>query len=208
MRSSWSFSGRASAPRRRRARCDGRFEPRRVDRLQQVVDRVHLERLDGVLVEGGHENDGDGRLPIRPAARATSKPVSPGICTSRNTRSGVSRPMASSASRPLPACADHLHAADLVEQVAQLFPRQLLVVDHDGAQQVASGTGPLLAAPIIGISSVTEVPLPERARQPQLTLRAVDHAQPLVDVAEADAARERRRPAARPTCRARRRRPR
>ena len=29
------------------------------ERLQQVVDRVHLERADGVAVVGGDENDGD-----------------------------------------------------------------------------------------------------------------------------------------------------
>ena len=56
MRSSWSFSGPAGATRRR-ARCTAGFEPAAVDRLQQVVDRVDLERLDGVLVEGGDEND-------------------------------------------------------------------------------------------------------------------------------------------------------
>ena len=47
----------SASERRRRGPLDGLLEPRRLDRLQQVVDRVHLERLDRVLVERGDEHD-------------------------------------------------------------------------------------------------------------------------------------------------------
>ncbi len=36
---------------------DRDFEPRLIDRFQQVVDRVDLERLDGVLIVRGDEDD-------------------------------------------------------------------------------------------------------------------------------------------------------
>ena len=58
----------------------GLLEPGGVHRLQQVIDGVHLERLDGVLVERGDEYQ--RRVTRRPAARsrrATSNPVRPGI---------------------------------------------------------------------------------------------------------------------------------
>ena len=59
---------RAIAARRRRrarARVERRVQPRAVDRLQQVVDRLQLERIDRVLVERRAEDD---RGP-RPAKR-------------------------------------------------------------------------------------------------------------------------------------------
>jgi hypothetical protein len=34
---------------------DGRLQARFLDGLQQVIDRVQLEGLDGVIVEGGDE---------------------------------------------------------------------------------------------------------------------------------------------------------
>ena len=127
-----------SVRRRRRAAgpLDGRLQPARVDRLQQVVDGVHLEGLDGALVEGGDEDRRSARFPASSSRRATSKPVSPGICTSRNDHVGREpRRSASSASTPLAGLADHLDAADLPEQEAQLLPRQLLVVDDDGRER-------------------------------------------------------------------------
>ncbi len=39
-----------------------RFEPLRVDRLHQIIDRLDLERGDRELVEGGDEDDGRRRL--------------------------------------------------------------------------------------------------------------------------------------------------
>ena len=40
-------------------------EPLLAERLEQVIDRVHLERLDGVLLEGGDEDDSRGQCRAR-----------------------------------------------------------------------------------------------------------------------------------------------
>ena len=69
--------------------------------------------------------DGDSASIIR---RATSNPVRPGICTSRNTTSGRRRSIVVSASTPLPAWPMTVDAPGLPEQEAQLVARQLLVV--------------------------------------------------------------------------------
>ncbi len=66
--------------------------------------------------------------------RATSKPVSPGICTSRNTTSGCSRSIVVQRLDAVARLPDDLDAADLPEQIAQLVARELLVVDQHGAQ--------------------------------------------------------------------------
>ena len=84
-------AGAAGRPLAAGPLCDRRFRAlaAAIHRLQQVVDGVHLERLDGVLVEGGHEDDVPGGSSVHQFRRATSKPVSPGIWMSRNTRSGL-----------------------------------------------------------------------------------------------------------------------
>ena len=75
------FSGRLpSAPRPRPASrpLHGLLEPGRVDRLQQVVDGVDLERLDRVLVVRRHEHHARRRRPRASSCRATSNPGQPG----------------------------------------------------------------------------------------------------------------------------------
>ena len=56
-------------------------EPLFVERLEQVVDRVHLERAQRVLVVGGGEDDGH----VAPEQLEHLEAVSFGICTSRNS---------------------------------------------------------------------------------------------------------------------------
>ena len=69
--------------RARRAACSRAA----LDRLQQVVDGVQLERLDGELVEGGDERDrAAARRPS--SSRAASRPPISGICRSSRARSG------------------------------------------------------------------------------------------------------------------------
>ena len=79
---------RAPARRCRAARARGgtaSVEAVARDRLEQVVGRLHLERLDGVVVVRGGEAPTSGRCVI---ARSTPKPSMPGIWMSRKTRSG------------------------------------------------------------------------------------------------------------------------
>ncbi len=77
--------------------------------------------------------------PLSSSRRATSKPVSPGIWTSRKTRSGCSRSIVSQRLDAVARLADDLDAPDLAEQIAQLVARQLLVVDDDRSADPCPG---------------------------------------------------------------------
>src|SRR5438105_9437368 len=118
--------------------------------------------------------------------RATSNPVSPGICTSRKTRSGCSLSIVVSASMPFPAwpitstpptCPSKYPSSSLAScssstrtarrSMLRGYPfrnRQQRYLDAGGC------------------------PLPGLARELDLAVRAVDGPQALVDVAQADAA--------------------
>ena len=119
-------------------------QPGRVDRLQHVVDGVHRERLDRVLVERGDEDELRQQVRLeQPAgdfesgqARASER---------RGTRCpGCSSPASRRASTPSAGLAGDVHAPGLAEQEAQLLPRQLFVVDDERADVGArSGTGAL-----------------------------------------------------------------
>ncbi len=69
----------------------GLLQTRQIERLQQIVDRIHLERAHGILVEGRRKDD------LRKARLLVffqqffddGKAVQPGICTSRKTISGL-----------------------------------------------------------------------------------------------------------------------
>ncbi len=92
---------------------------------------------------------------------------------------------------PLAACADDLDAAELPEQEAQLLARQLLVVDDDGAERL--GGVHRQAVILAGTDELRNDDARARAFaghavELQLVVGAVDDAQPLVDVAQADAA--------------------
>ena len=67
--------------------------------------------------------------------RATSKPVRPGICTSRNTRSGRSSPASRSASTPSAAWPTISTPPTSPEQEAQLLARELLIVHDQNAER-------------------------------------------------------------------------
>ena len=109
------------------------------ERLQQVVDRVEVERPQRVAVERGHE---DHRRAASPAGRAssTAKPSSSGICTSRNTRSGASVAIASTAAAPSPHSPTTAHRR-IRRQIAPDAPaRDGLVVHDQHAQRHAAGS--------------------------------------------------------------------
>ena len=84
---------------------------------------------------------------------------------------------------------DDFDAADLAEQVAQLIPRQLLVVDDDRLQihDQALRRHPFRHGELRNLHAGAGT-APWLARQLQLVAGAVNRAQPLVDVAEPDAA--------------------
>ena len=77
---------------------DRDLEARLIDRLQQVVDRVDLERLDRVLIVRGDEDDvrrGAGRRPAAAPPRSRSGPAS----ARRGTRRRAAAARSSSAPR-------------------------------------------------------------------------------------------------------------
>ena len=102
-------------------------EPRRIDRLQQVVDRVDLERLDGVLIVRGDEDD----LRRRVVAEHPPRDLEAGEPRHLDVQEhDVGLQLVDRGQRldTVAGLADHLDAADLIEQVAQLVAGQLLVV--------------------------------------------------------------------------------
>ena len=126
-------SGR-SVDMRRRARSTATSSRFRVDRLQQVVDRVDLERLDRVLIERGDEDDVRRRALVEhpPRHLEAGQPRHLHVEKHHVGLQPVDRRQRLDAVASL---SDDLDAADLSEQVAQLVARQLLVV-HDHSFRV------------------------------------------------------------------------
>ena len=72
-----------------RTRSSARRKPVIVDRLQQVVERMRLERVDREAIERRDENDHRHAF-LRHLRDARRDPTAPGIWMSRNIRSGAS----------------------------------------------------------------------------------------------------------------------
>ena len=89
------------------------------------------------------------------------------------------------------ACPTTSTAADLAEQETHLLARQLLIVYDDGSQsadRVASRAHPVAGTSSSGMTMRAQVPFTGHAVELQLVVGAVNHLQPLVDVAQPDAA--------------------
>src|SRR5476649_670739 len=121
--------------------------------------------------------------------RATSNPVSPGICTSRNTRSGCSRSIVVSASTPLPACP--------TTSTPPIWPSRYPSSSRAScSSSTTTAFKSILRCHALGNRELgnfngSRRALPGHAPQLQLVVLAVNRAEPLVDVAEPDAAVER-----------------
>ena len=109
-------------------------QPRLLDRLQQVVDRVDLEGADRVFVEGGDERD-ERQRPLFLSIRTTPMPSSSGICRSSSARSGLFPLDAATASLPDAASATIDDIVERAEQRGQERSRRPLVVGDDDAQR-------------------------------------------------------------------------
>ena len=118
-----------------RARAPALRSAARAQRLQEVVDRVHLERLQRVLVVGGDEDDATSR----PTSSRTSKPSSFGIWTSSNTRSGLCSATALTASNPLAHSAT-TSTPGSPARYSRTTARARLVVDDDDAKRGRDGS--------------------------------------------------------------------
>ena len=116
------------------------LEPRRVHRLEQVIDGVDLERLDGVLVEGGDEHQ-RRRLLLLAFEQAPGhlEPAQPGHL---DVEEDQVRLVTVDGGQRLDAVArlrHDFHVAELLELVAQLVARELLVVTTMHAKRASCG---------------------------------------------------------------------
>ena len=112
---------------------DGRFEPRRIDGLQQIIDRVHFERFDGVLIVRRHEDDVRRRLRVDHAPRDFESRQAGHLDVEKHDV-GLQPGDRRDGFDAVAGLTDDLDAADLAEQEAQLVARQLLIVHEDGGQ--------------------------------------------------------------------------
>ena len=109
------------------------FQARRIDRLQEVVDGVHLERLDRMLIVRRHEDDMRiGATIDEPACHFESGQA--GHLHVQKHDVGVKTIDGRQRFEAVAGFADHLHAADAAEQIPQLIACQLLVVHQYGAK--------------------------------------------------------------------------
>jgi hypothetical protein len=109
---------------------DRRREPRRSDRFEQVVQRVHVEGAQGVVVVRGHEHD-PGRH------RGASEEIEPRFARHLDVEEDDVRLLPGEMSRRLAHArrlSAHFDFGMHRQQRAQLLPRQALVV-HDQRRQ-------------------------------------------------------------------------
>ena len=119
---------------------DGRRQPARLDRFEQVIDGVHLEGVDRVLVEGRDED----HLGVEPGLHDPPRHFEPGQPRHLDVEHHQVRLVFFDYVQRLDSVsrlADDLDAAELLEQETQLVARQLLVVDDDRAQDLLGGVG-------------------------------------------------------------------
>ncbi len=110
---------------------DRRFQPARFDRLEQIVDGVHLECLDRVLVVGRHEDD----LGVAASAEQTPGDFETGQPGHLHVEHHQVRRFLLDHAEGFEAVRGLRHDFDrayLSQEKAQFFTRQLLVV-HDNS---------------------------------------------------------------------------
>ena len=120
--------GRETAPRP----IERLLEAVGVDRLQDVVHRVHRKGIHGVLVEGGDEDELSRQVGFDEPPRDLEAGQSRHLHVQKDD---VGPEIAGLAQRveAVRRLADNLDTASLTQQKAQLLSRELLIVDHEGA---------------------------------------------------------------------------
>src|SRR5258708_23858039 len=121
--------------------------------------------------------------------RATSNPVSPGICTSRNTTSGCRRSMVVSASIPFPAWPS-TSTPPIRPSRYPSSSRASCSSSTSTARKSILRRNPLGQSEFWNLDAGTGA-LARHARELQVVVGAVDRAEALVDVAQADATAQR-----------------
>src|SRR5262245_29789103 len=111
---------------------DDDFEAIRLDRLQQIVDRVDLERLDRMLIECRDEDDVRRQLMLDHLSRHL-EPGQPRHLYIKKYDVGRQSFYRSERLQPVASLADYVNSVHLAEQIAQLIARELLIVDKNSA---------------------------------------------------------------------------
>jgi len=119
---------------------EGALEALRRHRLEQVVERVHLERADRVLVEGRDEDD--RRHPRRPARVDHREPVHPRHLHVEEEQVDVLALEHRERLRPVAALRHELGVRLRADEALEAAPRERLVVgDRDADRHGQAGTG-------------------------------------------------------------------
>ena len=130
-----------------------------LDGLQQVVDRVHLERLDGVLVVGGDEDHPRRRRRVLEQQVRHFEAGEPRHLDVEKRDVGLDGADDLEGADAVVGLADDGDVLDLTEEEAQFLAGGLLVVGDHRAEFVAHEEPPT-PAPKSGISMRTTVPRP------------------------------------------------
>ena len=125
---------------------DDAGEPVGVDGLQEVVERLDRERVDGVALVRGHEHDG-GRVGALAHERRRLDAAQPGHLDVEEDDVGLE--VAGEIERLARAgrLADDPHLGLAGEQIPQLRPRRRFVVDEQCADHQATGTSSRTTVP-------------------------------------------------------------
>jgi hypothetical protein len=119
---------------------EGLLQAHGFDRFEQVVDGIHLKCLDGVLVEGCHENQRRRLIPLFEQPPRHLEPPEPGHLDIQEHQVGFVSFYSGERFYPVGGLANHFDIAELVELVTELLASQLLVVDDKNSHSTTSKT--------------------------------------------------------------------
>jgi hypothetical protein len=102
-----------------------------MDRLEDVIQGVHLERIDGVLIMRGHEHD--RWHSIRPHGAHDAESIELRHLDVEEDEVGPQGPDPLHRCDAIATLVDHLHVASVFEQRAQVAACHRFIVDDEGA---------------------------------------------------------------------------
>jgi len=118
--------------------CERATEPLGVDRLEQIIDRICLERPDSIPIVGRHERDERDRRVLQEANDA--EPIHFRHLEVEERKVRPLRFDHAHGSGPVRRLTDELHVGALAEERSEKGARRALVVGDDDAESLAHGT--------------------------------------------------------------------